>query len=287
MTAPVPSAQDFAACRALQKKHGASYALATKFFPREKRLATEALYAFFRIPDDLVDVTYGKDKQTGMKALEGFTHAWREAMDSGTSTDPILRCTAWAFRHFSIPMEYGEAFLEAMKQDTHIERYETYEDLRQYMYGSAVVVGLMMSYVVGFSGKKALVHAQALGEAMQLTNFLRDIGEDWRERQRIYLPLEDLKQFNVTEKEVAQGVQSEQMKDLLRFEIKRADALYAAAEPGITLLSKDGQFAVRAASRLYQNILREIERNDYDVFTKRARTSKMKKLQLLLSAFLH
>jgi phytoene synthase len=287
MKTSLPTASDFAVCRALQRRHGTSYALATRFFPTEKRLATEALYAFFRVPDDLVDVAYASDGVTAKQKLEQFERNWRDWIDSGESTDPVLRCTAWAFRHFSIPMEYGEAFLDAMKQDAEVDRYETYTDLEGYMYGSAVVVGLMMSYVVGFSGKKALVHAQALGEAMQLTNFLRDIGEDWRERQRIYLPLEDLKQFNVTEKEVAQGVQSEQMKDLLRFEIKRADALYAAAEPGITLLSKDGQFAVRAASRLYQNILREIERNDYDVFTKRARTSKMKKLQLLLSAFLH
>lgn len=280
----MPSPSDFAACRALQKKHGTSYALATKFFPREKRLATESLYAFFRVPDDLVDVTHAADHHAAKQALDQFQDAWRNAIDTGTSTDPILRCTAWTFRKFSIPMEYGEAFLEAMKQDTEVERYETYEDLKQYMYGSAAVVGLMMTYIIGFSDKRALAHAVALGEAMQLTNFLRDVGEDWNERGRIYLPLEDLHMFGVSEASIAEGKNSPEFKALLKFEIERADALYAQAEAGIPLLTKDGRFAVRAASRLYQGILREIERNDFNVFTKRARTSGWKKTYLLLTA---
>jgi phytoene synthase len=121
---------------------------------------------------------------------------------------------------------------------------------------------------------------------MQLTNFLRDIGEDWRERQRIYLPQEDLKRFSVTLETIQQGESSSNMIDLLRFEIQRADTLYAQAEPGIALLSKDGRFAVRTASRLYQAILRKIEQNGYDVFSKRARTSRLEKARLLLQAAL-
>lgn len=283
MNATFPSAQDFAVCRALQRKHGTSYALATRFFPKEKRLATEALYAFFRVPDDLVDVAHANELSAAKQKLDQFARDWWQAIDTGDSPDPILRCTAWAFRYFGIPIEYGEAFLEAMKQDTAVDRYETYADLEGYMYGSAVVVGLMMSHVIGFSDKQALIHAQALGEAMQLTNFLRDVGEDWRDRKRIYLPLEDLARFNVTEKDIADEKQSDRMKELLRFEIERADTLYTKAEPGIELLSTDGRFAVRAASRLYQTILREIERNEYDVFTKRARTSSLKKLRILWS----
>lgn len=286
MSDPLPSNEDLAVCRALQRRHGTSYALATRFFPLEKRLATEALYAFFRTPDDLVDVTHADDPESAHKALTVFETEWRHALDTGESAHPVLRCAAWAFRRFSIPMEYGEAFMDAMKQDTVMTRYETYADLEGYMYGSAVVVGLMMSYVIGFSGKQALVHAQALGQAMQLTNFLRDVGEDWRDRERIYLPQEDLERFGVTEQEIAYGVVSDRFTRLLQFEIARADALYAQAEPGIALLSKDGRFAVRAASRLYQNILREIEADHYDVFTKRARTSRLKKIKLLLTAAL-
>lgn len=281
--ATFPSAQDFAVCRTLQRTHGTSYALATRFFPKEKRLATEALYAFFRVPDDIVDVTNAHNAEAAKQNLEVFEKQWWQAIDTGDSPDPILRCTAWAFRYFGIPIEYGEAFLEAMKQDTNVDRYETYADLEGYMYGSAVVVGLIMSHVIGFSEKRALMHAQALGEAMQLTNFLRDVGEDWRERNRIYLPLEDLARFTVTEEDIANGAQSDRMNALVRFELQRADELYAKAEPGIELLSADGRFAVRAASRLYQNILREIERNTYDVFIKRARTSNVKKLTLLWS----
>jgi len=281
--ATFPSLSDFALCRALQRRHGTSYALATRFFPKEKRLATEALYAFFRVPDDIVDVADANNPAVAKQKLEAFEEQWRQAIDTGDSSDPVLRCTTWAFRYFGIPIEYGEAFLEAMKQDTEVDRYQTYTDLQGYMYGSAVVVGLMMSHVIGFSEKRALVHAQALGEAMQLTNFLRDIGEDWRDRKRIYLPVEDLERFGVSEEKLIKGVPTEPIKELLQFEIKRADALYAQAEPGIELLSADGRFAVRAASRLYQAILREIERNDYDVFAKRARTSGFTKARLLLS----
>ncbi len=284
MSLRLPDPADFEVCRVLQQRHGTSYALATRFFPKEKRLATEALYAFFRIPDDLVDVANATDPEAAKHSLEQFELAWREAIDTGDSSDPILRCVAWAFRRFSIPVEYGEDFLAAMKQDTVVDRYETYEDLRGYMYGSAVVVGLMMCYVIGFSDKKALVHAAALGEAMQLTNFLRDVGEDWRDRQRIYLPQVDIQAYGLDD-QVAYAIEvTPAIRELMQFEIARADALYAYAEPGIDLLSKDGRFAVRAASRLYQNILREIEKNDYDVFYKRARTPGLKKLRLLLDA---
>lgn len=282
-----PSSADFLVCRKLQQKHGTSYALATRFFPEEKRLATEALYAFFRVPDDLVDIANPNNQEQAEQALKRFAQAWRNAIDTGHSTDPILRCTAWAFRRFAIPMEHGEAFLEAMEQGVTIKRYETYADLERYMYGSAVVVGLMMSYVIGFTEKRALSHAQALGEAMQLTNFLRDVGEDWRERGRIYLPLEDLARFGVTEDDIASARLTPAVKDLLRFEIARANELYTKSEPGIAMLSKDGRFAVRAASRLYQNILREIERNDYDVFRKRARTPGSKKALILLRCALN
>jgi phytoene synthase len=152
------------------------------------------------------------------------------------------------------------------------------------MYGSAAAVGLMMSHVIGFAGPEALPRAVALGEAMQLTNFIRDVGEDVRERGRIYLPLEDLAQFGVREEDIIAQRMTPQMTELLRFETARARALYAQAEPGVAMLDRRGRFAVRAASRLYAAILDEVERNGHDVFSRRARTTTFRKLRIVLAA---
>jgi phytoene synthase len=185
------------------------------------------------------------------------------------------------FDQYEIPFEYSEAFLAAMAQDLMQSRYATYEDLRTYMYGSAAAVGLMMSYIIGFEDG-ALPHAIALGEAMQMTNFLRDIREDYDERGRIYLPQEDLARFGITEQDIATHTVSEKWKELMRFEIALTRALFKEGNAGIPLLHKDGRRAVLAASRVYEAILTEIEKQDYDVFTQRAQVSPLKKTLLIL-----
>lgn len=277
--------EDLERCREIAELHGTSYYAATRFFPRKKREATWVLYAFFRLPDEYVDRPEGAEDPSDR--LMAFRAAWQQAYVGNLPSDDtlqssVLRAAASVFHAYAIPPEFAEAFLDAMIQDTWKDRYETYVELEGYMYGSAAVVGLMMTHVIGFTDPKALVHARQLGEAMQLTNFLRDVGEDMRERGRIYLPQEDLTRFGVTETTVKEGRVSDAWKQLLAFETARARALYRSANEGISLLSPDGRFAVCAAGTLYAAILRKIEQNHSDVFTKRARTTVFEKGTLLL-----
>ena len=273
------NAEDLALCQSIMKKHGVSYAFATRFFPPEKRAATAVLYAFFRKPDDVVDDANGSLAEK-RAALLAWNESWSLHASGRADTDPILRAAAAVFAQYRIPTEYGQAFLAAMFQDLEVSRYATYADLVAYMYGSAAVVGFMMSYVIGFKHADTLKYAQALGEAMQLTNFLRDIKEDLLARGRVYLPMEDLERFQVTVEDLERGVVTPGIKALLQFECSRARALYALADDGIKYLDPSGQLAVRVASGLYAAILDRIKAADYDVFTKRRRTTLLHKLFL-------
>lgn len=287
--------KDVDICRKLHKKHGKSYYFATKFFPRNMRQATYVLYGFFRVPDEMVDNpnlslrearsnNVAISSQEVQQTLQNWQKKWQHAYNTGESDEPVLRATAHVFHKYKIPYEYSESFLSAMIQDTEKSRYATYEELKQYMYGSAAVVGLMMSYVIGFSDKKALTYAEDLGYAMQLTNFLRDIREDYEDRNRIYIPKEDLERFAISEYGIHEHIVSDNFKALMQFEIKRTREIYERSKAGIELLDKRGQFAVKMAAVLYGAILGKIEEVDYDVFSSRVSTSFGEKLKLIKSA---
>ncbi len=266
--------QAFAQCRSYLETHGKSYAHATRSFPVSMRNATYALYAFFRIPDELVDNPTKDPKQ----ALLEWKTQWHDAYISRNATHPVLFATAEVFHLYHIPFEYSEDFLDAMLQDVTVDRYATYADLEKYMYGSAAVVGLMMSHIIGYSDPSALAYAKKLGYAMQLTNFLRDIREDYETRGRIYLPQQDLKQFNVSEDDLKQHRVTSSFKKLMQFEIARADALYEEANRGISFLNPSGRSAVYIASDLYRAILRKIESANFNIFVRRVRTNLLEKV---------
>lgn len=268
-------------CRRIQKRFGKSYYFATMFLPQEKKQATQILYAFFRMPDEIVDNPACQDANTIKRDLLEWKDRWEQSYKMGAGSDPVQGPAAKIFRKYSIPYSYSEAFLEAMIADTEKLRYGSYEELKKYMYGSAAVVGLMMSHVIGFSDKKALEYAEMLGYAMQLTNFLRDIREDFEQRQRIYLPKDEMEKFGVSEDDIKCRRVSGNFKEFMKFEIKRARDLYSEAEKGLPMLSKDGRFAVKMASILYSAILDKIEKQGYDIFSGRAHTNIPEKLFLL------
>lgn len=263
--------EEIALARALHKHHGKSYYFATRFFPRTLREATHILYAFVRIPDEIVDSSGTAPASHVEAKLDSFVSGWRQALASGSSGDPVLNASVRLFRAYRIPAEYAEAFLASMKQDVSKARYATYRELEDYMYGSAAAVGLMMCYIIGFKDG-ALPYAKKLGEAMQLTNILRDVGDDYRLRNRIYIPQEDLDRFGVV-REIEDGRVTEAWKDLMRFEVARARSLYRDAEPGVALLARPGRLPVRLAAVLYESILTRIEERGFDVFSGRASTS--------------
>lgn len=268
----------FREAKTVTKSYGTSYYTSTLFFPKETRDAVFALYGLARKADEIVDSARPEDMADALVQLDAFEQSWRAAYATGQSQDPILYAAAWVFRTYDIPLSYAEDFFSAMRADTHTRRYATYADLETYMYGSATVIGLMIARVIGTKSEEADVYAGDLGYAMQLTNFLRDVREDYEDRDRIYLPQEDLDRFGVTEAMIANRAVTSEFKALMAFEIARARSLYASADEGIPLLARSGRKPVQLARVLYSKILDRIEDADYDVFSKRRYTTRMQKL---------
>lgn len=270
-------------CRASNASHGRTYYLATRLLPADRRPSVHALYAFARYADEIVDdldsslTIDQKAEQLGAWG-RGFVDALRAGPEAVPArggagqaiADPILPAvldTAW--RHAIDPTLF-EAFLRSMQMDLTIDSYAAYEDLREYMWGSAAVIGLQMLPVLGVRGPRGIAepYAADLGYAFQLTNFLRDIREDLA-RGRVYLPQDSLQRFGVDRARLARGVVDEPIRRLLQFEIARARALYRDAEPGIRLVEPSSRRCLRLAWTLYQQILDEIERADYQVLDRR------------------
>jgi len=287
--------RDISYCRVIHKKYGKSFYFGTLLLSKEQRDATCALYAFFRFPDEYVDTYFKDQKDIALEKLERWRVLWKACyeglfFDADKEEQMILRAVKYTFDIYKIPYEYSEAFLAAMVQDTSKERYDTYQELEGYMYGSAVVVGLMMVHILCFNDERfrkdsaykasVLDKASALGEAFQITNFLRDIGEDIKLRQRIYIPREDMIRFGVSEKDIQQGLLSKGYIALMKFEIDRTEKLYKKADEGITMLPFRAGKGIRVARVLYSKILSKIENKGYDVFTSRIALSGFEKTTL-------
>ncbi len=267
----------------IQKRYGKGYYYATRFFPRKIRIAIYALYGFVRVPDEMVDTEAGTDEDK-RKKLEKYASAWSALIhEKKDSPYDVHVAGAWLFETYAIPFEKSTIFLNAMIQDTYKDRYKTYSELESYMYGSAGVIGEIISHIVGFTGgEQTLFYARKLGEAMQLTNFLRDVREDYDERGRVYLPKEDMDRYGVTEEMISQHCPTEEFKKLMKFEIDRSRELFKEADKGIHFLSFSARLPILLASRLYAKILDKIEEEGYDIFTKRVRVSLFEKQYITL-----
>ncbi len=261
-------------CRRVNAHHGKTYYFSTLFFPPALRRSVHALYGFVRAPDEMVDNPRpGADPA---RLLADYRAATVRALQTGESDVPALRAFADMARRHGMSAEYPLAFLDAMAMDLTRTRYETFADLTSYTYGSASVVGLMMCCLLGVTDERALRPAHDLGLAMQLTNFWRDIGEDWN-RGRVYVPQEDLGRFGYTEAMLARGEVNAEFVALMRFEIARARDFYASADRGIPDIAPESRLPVALSRILYAKILDKIEANGYDVFRRRARTSGLEK----------
>ena len=262
------------------KKYGRGYYRATFLFPRHIREATWIYYTFLRLPDELVDSQSVTDRE---QKLNTWIDEWHTILQNNTSThhNKVLTSFKKVMQDYRIPTEYSFSFLKTMQQDFTISKYATYTELENYMYGSAVVVGYTMSYIIGFSDG-ALSYAKALGEAFQMTNFLRDIREDYEIRGRIYLPLEDMDRYGVTINHIKNHCVDTAWQSLIKFEIDRTKALYEKGVLGISMLHPRGRKAVYASVLMYKEILDRIEKSNYDVFSTRAVVSPFRKTMILL-----
>ncbi len=279
-------AASYLQCKKLNSQHGKTYYLATLLLPPAKRPFVHALYGFARYADEIVDdlasTLTDEEKAT---ALKGWGSQAIKDIKSGESSDPVGRALVDTARRFSIPIEYFEAFLNSMEMDLTINEYATYDDLMEYVYGSAAVIGLQMVPVLGALSPEAYESAKTLGIAFQLANFIRDIGEDL-ERGRIYIPIEDLNQFGVSREDLHQKILTPKIIELIKFQIARVRELQKSAEPGIQMLEPSSRPCIEAASELYCGIVDEVEAIGYDVFNFRAKTSTWRRIKVALPAYI-
>ncbi len=266
-------------CRRIQKSHSKTYHFSTRLLPPEVRPHVYALYAFMRYADEIVDNPGAQSLEEQHEALDAFERETMAAVAGERTINPVLHAYANTVRARGISLGTIKDFMKSMKMDTHVFRYPTYEDLEVYTYGSAAVVGLMMCRAIGVEDEAADHHAEALGVAMQLSNFLRDIKEDW-ERGRIYVPLEDLHRFDYTEEDLDANLVDERFAELMKFEIARARKLYEVADEGMEYIPRGRRYPVKVARELYAAILDRIEAQNYDVFSMRAETTKSYKLRV-------
>lgn len=278
--------EDLRICRSLNKKHGLNYYYAAAFFPAELRRSVYALYAFLRVPDEIADNNRSGGEERIKAELSAWLGKWRAACRKDVSDEPVLRSALSAFRRHNIPYGYSEDFFRSMFMDSEKREYANYAELREYMYGSACVVGLMLCYIIGFNDPRALEYASCLGEAMQLTNFLRDIDEDYRQRGRIYMPRDELAACGLSREDIARRRFSPAFRDFMKLQVERSAGLYRRAQPGIAMLDKRGRLAVRVASAFYSRILVKIKQMDYNIFLGRARSGTAEKTVLALRTLL-
>lgn len=260
--------ESYKLCRRINAAHGKTYFLATLLLPPAKRPYVHALYGFARHVDDIIDVARDPEQFTT------WSKDFLADLDWGATSDPVSRALLDTAERWSMPHRYFADFLDAMRMDLTVSRYDTFDDLQQYMWGSAGVIGLQMLPILGRASEATAwdeiePHAVDLGIAFQLTNFIRDIAEDL-DRGRIYLPGEDLRMFQVDEERLRRaaetGRMNEQLRNLIAWEIERARGLYRSATDGIALVHPTSQDCLRTALRLYEDILDVIEAGDYNVF---------------------
>lgn len=283
-----PSKKEIAACKQIMRKAGKNYFFASRLFPKKLREATYVLYAFYRVPDNIVDVTYANQPELALKELVNWEHQWDQAFSTLKSDQLVLSAAAKIHKIYHIPIKYSHAFFRAMKQDVNKSYYKTYEELKNYMYGSAAVVGIMMTYLIGqkdrkIPSKEILNYSEALGYAMQLTNFLRDIHEDISLRNRIYLPEVEMQKFGISHNLIKQKRYTKSWHAFMHNQINQCHSLYNTANKGIPMLNKSGRFAVLLASNLYRYYLKLIIDSEYKVYHTKYKITFLTKVKILIN----
>jgi phytoene synthase len=263
------------------RNHSKTFHFATNMLPRAQREAIRALYAFCRYTDDLVD---------RQNACQSDLDAWRQqiSLPSEEQTDPVLNSWATTRDRYHVNRQYEKELIDGVEMDLTIKSYASWEDLKLYCYRVASTVGLLSIPIIGLAQgatfQQAAPYASKLGIALQLTNILRDVGED-RSRGRVYLPTEDLDRFGLSENDIRNEIYDQRFINLMKFEIQRAHDLYREALPGIAYLAGSARLAVGAAALIYRAILDEIEKINYQVYLVRAYTSNWQKIIMLPGIF--
>jgi phytoene synthase len=254
--------------------------------PASKRPFVHALYGFARYADEIVDdLASTLTAQEKAEVLRTWSSDVLRGLETGKSSDLVGRALIDTVQRFDIPHQHFVDFLHSMEMDLTVTEYQTFDDLYEYVYGSAAVIGLQMVPILGGDTVNSLEAAKNLGVAFQLANFIRDVGEDL-DRGRVYLPLQELAEHGVTRQMLEARKLTPEIVSALKFQIARVRQLQKAAEPGIALLDKTSQPCIRAASELYCGIVDEVEKIGYDIFNKRAKTSTARRARVALAAYI-
>ncbi|HUQ56967.1 phytoene/squalene synthase family protein [Lentzea sp.] len=275
-------------CRELNALHGRTYYLATRLLSAEQRPAVHALYGFARWVDDVVDDVHSgpDDRSAALLAIDARVQA---ALRAESTDDPVLAALVDTVHRYDIPVRHFQDFMDSMRMDLTVTDYPTYADLERYVHGSAAVIGLQVLPVLGTSvpREEAEPAAAALGIAFQLTNFIRDVGEDL-DRGRVYLPADELAVFGVDRERLmharTRGQADPQIRAALRDQLRRARDMYTKAWPGIGMLAPRSRPCVMTAYRLYGRILDLVENADCDVLSRRVVVSNGRRLAVALPA---
>ena len=272
-------------CRQLNAEHGKTYYLATLLLPPAKRPYVHALYGFARYADEIVDdLASTLTEAEKAQQLNAWGNEFLAKFDSGQTDDPVCIAVLDTVRRWNIPRDHFEAFLHSMTMDLTVTEYQTYEDLYEYVYGSAAVIGLQMVPILEPTSQDAYKYATELGVAFQLANFIRDVGEDL-ERGRVYLPLQELAQFGVSRADLEARIATPEIKAALKFQIERVRQLEQSSRTGIAMLGVQSQPCIETARILYCGIVDAVEQIDYEVFSKRATVSMSRRLKVAVPAY--
>jgi phytoene synthase len=271
--------------RSMTSFYSKSFYFSASLLPREKKWATFALYGFCRYIDNLSDNPNGRSPEQIRKTLQAIKSELKMAYQTGNSEHPVIKPFIAVALHYHIPIKYPLELIKGVWMDTHITRYQTFDDLYLFCYRVAGVVGLMMTHILGYKNEQALHYAEKLGIAMQLTNILRDIKED-KQVGRLYLPIDELMQFGCSEENIVREKMTNNFRNLMQFQIKRAHSYYEDANKGIPMLEKHAQFAIYSASKIYRTILRKLEIRNYNPFLGRVYVSKSRKIGILIEQLL-
>ena len=265
--------QAYLHCEEIVCKQSPTFYKASSLLPADKRRAVRALYAFCRITDDIMD----RGDAEPAAALAAWTQ--RSLLTAPSPDDAVVLAWADTRARYGIPTAYAEQLIDGVARDLTTTRYASFDELAAYCYGVASTVGLLSMHIIGFAGREAIPYAVKLGLALQITNILRDVREDW-EVGRVYLPQDELAAFGLNDDDIGAAVSAaggpvrpldNRWRAFMRFQIERNRQLYAEATPGIARLDPAGRLAIAAAAGLYRDSLETIAMRDGDVFTRRAR----------------
>ena len=261
--------------REITRKYGKSFYFASHFLDNEKKTAAYAVYAICRISDESVD---DRKNSRNLENLTLIEQKISSAYQNAPLNDPLSAAFQQTINKYRIPKKYFDVLLEGMRMDLYKSRYDNFKELYDYCYKVAGVVGLIMLEIFGYTDPRAADHAVDLGIAMQLTNILRDIKEDF-DRDRIYLPKDEMQRFEISQADISDSLNNDNFKAFIKFQIARSREYYKKAKQGIKMLADlNSRLVVLAMADIYSGILASIEKNNYNVFTKRACVSVPRKI---------